>query len=392
MRWYFSLLIVVSLTCFLAFHFFVSDSPLTAIARIQPVIFAQQWTLAARNHARLQRLYDQYGSLVNLSALQTTSLANQTMIYSCRSFCGGWGDRLRGILSVYVLALLTERRFLLDMSYPCDLLQVVQPHTVNWTWSEPSRTGNRTRLVINTMASWQTTHRAEVATLIKSKDFVRAWSAYDDVFISTNSDYMTAALRNPHLVNRTRILFPSLPISQATQSNLFALLFELLFQPSPLVRQHVETVLRASTGRHLICLHVRVGKNPTNPFDHAFTARVNTTEAMMQFTDLQLANESSPLIFITSDSGQAVSDVLHHYPNSSMTIVGPILHIDRFDRRSALICEGFVKVLADFYLLGECQSSLLSASGFSSWANRRREQPSANLYIYNEKSKQMRKG
>jgi hypothetical protein len=42
-------------------------------------------------------------------------------------------------------------------------------------------------------------------------------------------------------------------------------------------------------------------------------------------------------------------------------------------------------------MLGECQISLLSNSGFSSWANRRREKPNEGLYIYNEKSKEMRK-
>ena len=388
MRWYFFVSLVACVACFLAFH----PSPPREISHVRATIFAKPWSLAARNHARLHRLYAQYSSLVNLSALQTTSLSNKTMIYSCRSFCGGWGDRLRGILSVYVLALLTDRRFLIDMSYPCDLLKVVEPNAVNWTWSEPSRQANRSQLIINTMASWRAAYRGEIATMIKSKDIVKDWSNYDDVFLSTNSDYMTPALRNPHLSNRTRQLFTALPMSQATLSGLFALLFELLFQPSLLVRQRVDTILAASHRRNLICLHVRVGKNPTNPFDHAFTARANTTKAMIRFVDLNLRNVTSPLIFITSDSGQAVSDVSHRYPNSSMTIVGPILHIDRFDRSSSVVCDGFVKVLADFYLLGECQTSLLSASGFSSWANRRREQPSANLYVYDERSKQMRKG
>lgn len=392
MRCYFLVLLVACVACFLAFHLLLHSSPSREISLVRPVIFAKPWSLAARNHARLHRLYAQYGSLVNLSALQTMSLSNKTMIYSCRSFCGGWGDRLRGILSVYVLALLTDRRFLIDMTYPCDLLQVVQPNAVNWTWTEPSRQANRSQLIINTMASWRAAYQVEIATMIKSKDIVKDWSNYDDIFLSTNRDYMTPALRNPHLYNRTRRLFAALPMSQASLTGLFALLFELLFQPSLAVRQRVDTILAASNRHELICLHVRVGKNPTNPFDHAFTERANTTSAMIQFVDLNLTNATSPLIFITSDNGQAVSDVLHRYPNSSMTIVGPILHIDRFDRRSTVVRDGFVKVLADFYLLGECQISLLSASGFSSWANRRREQPSANLYIYDERRKQMIKG
>jgi hypothetical protein len=183
-----------------------------------------------------------------------------------------------------------------------------------------------------------------------------------------------------------------MPISHATMQNLFALLFELLFILSDAVRQRVDFVLSASHLRHLICLHIRLGKNPTNPLDHAFTARKNTTKAMLNFTDNYLMNKSTPaIVFVTSDSAQDISNVLHHYPNSSMMIVGPILHVDRFDRKSSTICDGFIKAIADFYFLGECQTSLLSKSGFSSWANRRREKPNEELYFYNEKLEQMRK-
>jgi len=347
-------------------------------------------TLLYRNELRLIRLYNKYNSSFNLTAFKGNHLAEKTMIYSCQSFCGGWGDRLRGIMSVYILALLTNRRFMIDMNYPCSISKVLEPNFVNWTYIKPKN--NRTRLTINTMRSWQKAIQSEAANTIKSKDLIKFWSSYDDIYISTNGDYMILALRNGHMINRTRHLFGRTPSSQTTMQILFPLLYEFLFKPSIQVRKRVDTILSASLNRHLICLHIRIGKNPTNPFDHAFTARVNTTQAMLTFIDNYLLNKSSSLVFITSDSGQAVSDVLHHYPNSSMTIVGPILHIDRFDRRSSTVCDGFVKVLADFYMLGECQTSLLSNSGFSTWANRRREKINEELYVYNEKSRQMRRG
>ncbi len=347
-------------------------------------------TLLYRNDLRLIRLYNKYNSSFNLTAFKGNHLAEKTMIYSCQSFCGGWGDRLRGIMSVYILALLTNRRFMIDMNYPCSISKVLEPNFVNWTYIKPKN--NRTRLTINTMRSWQKAIQNEASNTIKSKDLIKFWSSYDDIYISTNGDYMILALRNSHMINRTRHLFGRTPSSQTTMQILFPLLYEFLFKPSIQVRKRVDTILSASLNRHLICLHIRIGKNPTNPFDHAFTARVNTTQAMLTFIDSYLVNKSSSLVFITSDSGQAVSDVLHHYPNSSMTIVGPILHIDRFDRRSSTVCDGFVKVLADFYMLGECQTSLLSNSGFSTWANRRREKINEELYVYNEKSRQMRRG
>ncbi|CAF4441270.1 unnamed protein product, partial [Adineta steineri] len=113
------------------------------------------------------------------------------MIYSCQSFCGGWGDRLHGILSVYNLALLTNRHFMIDMNYPCEILK---------------KSKNRTRLNINTMRSWQTAIRNEIANTIKPKDFVQIWSSYNDIVISTNSDYVTPALHNKFVLNQTRKL------------------------------------------------------------------------------------------------------------------------------------------------------------------------------------------
>jgi hypothetical protein len=385
-----TVIIILNVVCALTIFFFIFNLTLKPIGEIQMIISSRSWTLSYRNKIRFNRLYEKYNLLLNLTAFQTNSFSDKTMIYSCQSFCGGWGDRLRGILSAYILSLLTNRRFMIDMNYPCDILKVIQPNFVNWTYIKP-KSQNRTRLTINTMRSWQVAHRTEISNTVAKTYFPDVWSSYDDIFISTNSDYMRLAFQNPYMLNKTRDLLGKIPASQATMQALFPFLFEILFKPSIPVRNRVDTILAVSHDRHLICLHIRIGKNPNNPFDHAFTARWNTTQAMLAFTDNYLKNKSSAIVFVAADSGQAVSDVLHHYPNSAMTIVGPILHIDRFDKRSSTVCDGFIKVMSDFYLLGECQTSLLSNSGFSSWANRRREKPNEELYIYNEKSKEMRK-
>lgn len=384
------LILFLNILCTLIISYFVYNYTFKPMTKYQTFALAKQWTLLSRNNRRLDLLYEKYNLLLNLTKFQPNSSLNKTIIYSCQSFCGGWGDRLRGILSVYILSLLTNRHFMIDMSYPCDISKVVQPNLVNWTYIKPT-TINRTRLNINTMRSWQRSLANGISDTVKTKNFPEVWSSYDDIYITTNSDYMSLALRNPYMLNKTRDLLGKISVSQTIMQTLFALLFELLFKPSISVHQRVDSILSASYNRHLICLHIRIGKNPTNPLDYAFTSRRNITETMLDFTDKYLVNKSSSVVFITSDSGQAVSDILRHYPNSSMTIVGPILHIDRFDRRSSTVCDGFIKVLSDFYLLGECQSSFLTHSGFSAWANRRREKPFNELFVYNEKLNEMRR-
>ncbi|CAF1058650.1 unnamed protein product [Adineta steineri] len=330
--------------------------------------------------------------LLNLTEFITNSTAGKAMIYSCKSYCGGWGDRLRGITSVYILALLTHRRFMIDMNYPCQIAQALEPNLVNWTYVQHTSQKNLTRLSVNTMPPWATAARTIMGNTVKSKDFVKHWSGYDEVWISTNLDYITPALHNPYLSTRTRNLLGLLPLREAKMKTLFALLFEFLFKPTLPVQIRVNSILAASHHRHLICLHIRIGKNPTNPLDTASATRGHTTQDMLKFLDMYLLNYSSPFFFVTSDSGQAISDVLHHFPNSSMTIAGPILHIDHFDRKTTTISDGFIKAIADFYVLGECQTSLLSISGFSLWANRRRLKPNENLYYYFDKTKTVQKG
>ncbi|CAF4163026.1 unnamed protein product, partial [Rotaria magnacalcarata] len=69
-------------------------------------------------------------------------------------------------------------------------------------------------------------------------------------------------------------------------------------------------------------------------------------------------------------------DILDRYntTNQSISIPGPIIHIDRlsslysYDER----CTGFLKVISDFYVLGECDTLIMARSGFSEWASRRR--------------------
>lgn len=59
------------------------------------------------------------------------------LIYSCESnkkkhFCGGMGDRFRGIISAFYMALLSNRRFELYSPVPIPLQKYLKPNLVNW--------------------------------------------------------------------------------------------------------------------------------------------------------------------------------------------------------------------------------------------------------------------
>jgi hypothetical protein len=69
--------------------------------------------------------------MLNLTSFYRT-LSEITMIYSCHSTCLGWGDRIRRITSVYILALLTRCRFMIDMDHPCLISHDLQQTLVDY--------------------------------------------------------------------------------------------------------------------------------------------------------------------------------------------------------------------------------------------------------------------
>jgi len=129
-------------------------------------------SLLARNHNRLDRLKKYYSQFLNLSSFNQPK-GEKTMIYSCSSICFGWGDRLRGITSVYILALLTRRRFMIDMNHPCSISHVLQPYQIDWRFQNLTRicSKNRTQLIINVMPLRPPSIRTNMIKLIKSQDF-----------------------------------------------------------------------------------------------------------------------------------------------------------------------------------------------------------------------------
>jgi len=76
------------------------------------------------------------------------------LVYNCRNNdihpCGGLGDRERGIISYFLLALQTGRTFAIDVDKPCELEQFLLPNLYNWSRCKTyirSLPANETRVI-----------------------------------------------------------------------------------------------------------------------------------------------------------------------------------------------------------------------------------------------------
>lgn len=47
--------------------------------------------------------------------------------------CGGHADRLKGIMSIYLWSLLTNRSLLIRITRPCNFVNLLEPNEVNWS-------------------------------------------------------------------------------------------------------------------------------------------------------------------------------------------------------------------------------------------------------------------
>lgn len=348
-------------------------------------------TVLAHNEIRWLRLKEKY-QLSKFDALsilvQNNVNKDKTVTYTCESVCGGLGDRLRGIITTYFLALVTDRHFMINMKHPCNLAEFLEPNLHNWTFRNFRISSNRSKRRIVAIDG-----NNEFLQEFRDTAFPEKWSHYDDIEIQTNLDFVTpvfmnARLRQNLIINVfSRIVSPE----RANINTMFPLLFEVLFKPSSRVAKLIDPFLTMANERKkaFLCLHLRIGLNPSNPKDFVIKGRSTIANDTINFLKKseKLQNQSL-LLMVISDSSAAVVQVLQHFPNRSYTIPGPILHIDRpADHINR--CDGFSKVVGDFFMLGECHTSLLSNSRFSAFANLRRDNPYLNLYKYDSATMQI---
>lgn len=362
----------------------------TSLQKVTDRMYERGYVMSSRE--RWSHIFKQYrlSKYHILSVLQQShNKPKKCLIYKCKSYCGGFGDRIRGIISSFFLATLTHRHFIIDMPFPCPITRFLKPNLYDWRAPARRISGReRSKRVVVAIDK-----NVEFYSEILNTNFGDNWSQYDDIEIFTNLDFIGATFKNPLLRKQPVIseFLSLMKLSEANINSIFILLFEVLFQPTTEVSQVLDSILRESieSNASLLCVQIREGRNPTLPTD-GFLDRPNLTDVIINFIESsRMLQKNRFKILVVSDSNRAVSKILAHFPGTAFTIPGPILHIDK-PGSSENPCEGFLKVILDFYILGECHTSILTGSGFSGFANRRRLQPYQNLYKYDSKEKCIR--
>lgn len=308
------------------------------------------------------------------TAPETDCLNREYLVYQCYKSCGGLGDRQKGMVSAYLLAQLTRRTLIVDMTFPCTIELFLYPNKYNWR----SCKGFVKNVREDDIIEFLTIDKKH----IYEKDFTSSdirYSWTEKVVKLSINWYAMDIIR--YYLNKNNI--PELEWirfkrnEQVVQSVLY-----VLFAPHNVVLEKIDNFLNGHVGnRMFVCAHVRVGQNPSLPGDEDFGPIRGYPDLNKILSFLSLYNNSyTSAVYVATDS-EYVRQLSAHRFGNFVNLNRTVLHIDRLRVSSKLGCVGFYSVVTEQMLLTKCDVLVLTMSNFGIMAALMRNK-SEGLYTY----------
>lgn len=254
------------------------------------------------------------------------------------------------------------------MTWPCSIEKTLTSNLISWSISSHLNIRNQSSSI-------------NISSL-SIKDYKLLKSYHENYSIiniqTTNIAYFDLIARysdfSESLFNRFRIKQEHIHII-----TLYPLFYQLLIKLKSHLQQKFDQLQLNSSPRDepLLCGHLRIGRNPSNPKDVVFPHR-----EQMNITVLKFLQSRPGRVFITTDSSEVQQLARKLFSQSSrlIEINGTIAHIDR--DWNYLACESLEKTILDFHALSFCNLAVISKSSFGHLANMRRINPYEDLYLY----------
>ena len=288
--------------------------------------------------------------------------------------CRGWADRQKGIISTYLLALLTNRYFVIVHNNPCELSEFLAPNTYNWT----SCTGyilSVPKSMTETLVLFGKTER--FGNVISHTD-VNAMFKKQVIFIRTNQIWNDAILAHPKAAENIPWALGKRP------EEIKKLVLARLFRPREALEREIgKYMANVHETQKLICSHIRIGQNPSIPHDFKRSGGPPNVTSVFQFLK-RYDSPSKYVIYVATDS-QAVRESARELFTGSFTVNLPIVHVDNY-RGQKDTCMGAYAALLEQYLLSKCDLLVLTRGGFGKMAAYMSEKVQ-DLFVFDQKSK-----
>lgn len=277
----------------------------------------------------------------------------QSITYKCVKACWGWNDRVRGMICLYVISILTGRRFYINHSYPCDLGYFVDLSNQTWVGKMPP--GKQQR--------WKDDGPDGAARkrFVELTNIEEVLNNTQHVQVTTNINCVDPLLKNPIYSRQLSQL-----TTQATAQNvtLFSMLFNKLFNFGSGLEKAKGNFLsevKKGHGSLLVCAHVRIGDSST--MRHKVRSwGIKAVQELWRFLHTFQKNNHTKF-FIATDSEEVRKDAKIQFGKHHIDNPGHIMHVDRV-KHGSTDCDGMQKAILDHICLTYCDVLVVTLHGW----------------------------
>jgi hypothetical protein len=138
--------------------------------------------------------------------------------------CGGWADRLKGIMFSFTLAAVTNRAFILDATREVNVANFYEGNLFDWRESTLPRTSNRKTLTLACYLKW--CHECIIPQLVEH------WSkldTYEEIIVTANFDCAGPWIRHYLVRNATE------QFGFNNRADYMSVIYNALFRPLPVL-------------------------------------------------------------------------------------------------------------------------------------------------------------
>ncbi|XP_067668061.1 uncharacterized protein [Haliotis asinina] len=272
------------------------------------------------------------------------------IIYTCNARrCGGLADRLKGIVTAFVLAQMLGRQFGISMYKPCEISEFVTSKDVDWTVDS--------RTLAHLKKEWIVDLDGSSMGVAMATGDLEAMFHNEGIMYTGNIDFVPYLMKNP--------LFQKVSWARnLSHLDIYRHAFEKLFRLSHKTQRTFDEIVGSIDQNHqkLVCAHIRMGKSRTLPRDNSRKTLRPDPKSLIRFLEEKL-HPGYDKLFIATDSEQVRVQFQKAFPESYLEVKGQIIHIDR--PSGTITCSGMEKVFLDQYILSVCDTLVMSVSGFS---------------------------
>ena len=327
-----------------------------------------------RHFYNMSSVYDRMLPISVLSHIPEADCdTNRFLVYKCKSMCGGMGDRQNGMTSAFLLALLTNRTFIIDMPNPCDVNQFLYANVYDW-----QKCRDKIKRKHMKVLSFMDRNAEKFKNRIPHTNFDQLWTD-EVIYVQTNVYFVEAVRRHP-LVDE-RIPWLNNRIREDILGHILGVLFRV---KENILNGAVEFAQNYINGKELVCAHVRCGRNPSIPNDGMKDKSAPNVHKILSFLK-SYEDGNKYTVYVASDS-ENVRQECRKMVRNCVVSNRTIFHIDRSrvsSRKTA--CDGFSTVIFEQLILSRCDVLLLTRSNFGAMAAYERGR-SENLFLYDRKS------